>query len=144
MNNNNHKGPADWDSGEATAVQSMLGRVVAEPLQDPLKIEVVPVPLEVGVVEYYTSELSALCPVTGQPDQYEAVIRYEAKGGTLESKALKHYLWSFRDRGIFCETLAAEIAASLSDLLQGPVTVKLRQQVRGGLTLSATAVGGNT
>ena len=28
----------------------------------------------------------------------------------VESKSLKHYLWSFRDRRVFAEALAAEIA----------------------------------
>ncbi|MGW1071563.1 preQ(1) synthase [Streptomyces sp. NPDC002537] len=105
-------------------------------------LDTVTVPENVGLVAYRTTELSALCPVTGQPDIYDATISYQPDGRSLESKALKHYLWGFRDKGIYCETLAATLADDLATVLGTPVTVELRQQVRGGLTLSATASRG--
>jgi len=88
-------------------------------------------------VEYTTKELNALCPVTGQPDQYELTIAYDPNGKTIESKSLKLYLWSFRDKGIFAENLAGTIAADLSKALRVPVTATITQQVRGGLVLKA-------
>jgi 7-cyano-7-deazaguanine reductase len=49
---------------------------------------------------------------------------------------LKLYLWSFRDRGIFAEDLAATL---LKDLVTAcdpdEMTIDLIQQVRGGLQL---------
>lgn len=100
----------------------------------------IPAPDHLTQVTFTTSELSANCPVTEQPDIYTATITYRPTGGLcIESKALKHYLWSFRDQGVYAEALAARIAADLHDVLNAPVTVELTQQVRGGLTLNARA-----
>lgn len=93
----------------------------------------------VAEVVYTTKELNALCPVTGQPDQYELKIAYTPDGRTLESKSLKLYLWSFRDRGIYAENLAATIARDLGTALSRSVFVDVTQQVRGGLVLQASA-----
>jgi 7-cyano-7-deazaguanine reductase len=89
-----------------------------------------------AVVEFTTNELTALCPITGQPDFYELALSYRPKGSLIESKSLKLYLWSFRDRGIFAEDLAATL---LKDLVAAcdpdEMTVDLTQQVRGGLQI---------
>jgi 7-cyano-7-deazaguanine reductase len=89
-----------------------------------------------AVVEFTTNELTALCPITGQPDFYELKLDYRPKGSLIESKSLKLYLWSFRDRGIFAEDLAATL---LKDLVAAcdpdEMTVDLTQQVRGGLQI---------
>lgn len=89
-----------------------------------------------AVVEYSTSELTAICPVTGQPDFYELKLSYRPATQLLESKAMKLYLWGFRDRGVFAEDLAAIL---LEDLIAAcepeEMTVDLTQQVRGGLQL---------
>lgn len=105
------------------------------------QLDVVAVSLAVTVVSYSTPELNALCPVTGQPDQYDLLITYEPQGLSVESKSLKLYLWSFRDRGFFAEDLAATIAQDLTDVLGRTVAATVEQRVRGGLTLSATAAG---
>jgi 7-cyano-7-deazaguanine reductase len=87
-------------------------------------------------VEFSTNELTAICPVTGQPDFYELKLSYRPGTRLLESKAMKLYLWSFRDRGIFAEDLAAIL---LQDLIAAcepeEMTVDLTQQVRGGLQI---------
>ena len=87
-------------------------------------------------VEFTTNELTALCPITGQPDFYELKLDYRPKGSLIESKSLKLYLWSFRDRGIFAEDLAATL---LKDLVAAcdpdEMTIDLTQQVRGGLQI---------
>jgi 7-cyano-7-deazaguanine reductase len=89
-----------------------------------------------AVVEFATNELTALCPITGQPDFYELTLTYRPKESLIESKSLKLYLWSFRDRGIFAEDLAATL---LKDLVAAcepdEMTVDLTQQVRGGLQI---------
>ena len=89
-----------------------------------------------AVVEFATNELTALCPITGQPDFYELTLTYRPKESLIESKSLKLYLWSFRDRGIFAEDLAATL---LKDLVAAcepdEMTVNLTQQVRGGLQI---------
>ena len=55
----------------------------------------------VSTVELTSDELTALCPVTGQPDLYIATIEYEPDTRCLESKSLKLYLNEFRDQGHF-------------------------------------------
>lgn len=89
-----------------------------------------------AVVEFTTDELTAICPVTEQPDFYDLKLTYRPKERLLESKAMKLYLWGFRDKGAFAEDLAATL---LEDLVAacGPVemTVDLTQRVRGGLRI---------
>ncbi len=89
-----------------------------------------------AVVEFTTDELTAICPVTGQPDFYDLKLTYRPKAHLLESKAMKLYLWGFREKGAFAEDLAATL---LEDLVAacGPVemTVDLTQRVRGGLQI---------
>jgi 7-cyano-7-deazaguanine reductase len=89
-----------------------------------------------ATVEFTTNELTATCPITGQPDFYELKLDYRPKEALIESKSLKLYLWGFRDRGVFAEDLAATL---LKDLVAAcdPVemTVDLTQQVRGGLQI---------
>ncbi len=89
-----------------------------------------------AMVEFTTNELTAICPVTGQPDFYELKLGYRPRERLIESKSMKLYLWGFRDRGAFAEDLAATL---LKDLVAAcdPVemTVDLTQQVRGGLQI---------
>jgi 7-cyano-7-deazaguanine reductase len=96
----------------------------------------------VSRVEMHSDELTAVCPITGQPDLYVVTISYSPDGLCLESKSLKLYLTSFRDQGHFCEALAVKIrddVAQALDLERGAVTVTLEQKARGGITITATA-----
>ncbi len=80
------------------------------------------------------------CPVTGQPDWYTVTVVFTPDKYCLESKSLKLYLQSFRDKGIFSEDFAAKIAEDVAHALQpwnGSVTV--RQKPRGGVSIVATA-----
>jgi 7-cyano-7-deazaguanine reductase len=88
------------------------------------------------VIEFSTNELTAMCPVTGQPDFYELALSYRPGPRLLESKSMKLYLWSFRDRGMFAEDMAATLLKDLVTACE-PVemTVDLTQQVRGGLKI---------
>lgn len=89
-----------------------------------------------ATVELSTDELTAICPVTGQPDFYKLKLTYRPRSRLLESKAMKLYLWGFRERGMFAEDMAASL---LKDLVAAcdPVEmiVDLTQQVRGGLKI---------
>lgn len=89
-----------------------------------------------AVVEFSTDELTAICPVTGQPDFYELKLSYRPGTRLLESKAMKLYLWGFRDRGAFAEDMAATLLKDLAAACE-PVemTVDLTQRVRGGLKI---------
>src|SRR5919107_2684456 len=89
-----------------------------------------------ATVEFTTNELTATCPITGQPDFYELKLSYRPKGHLIESKALKLYLWGFREVGIFAEDLAATLLADLAGACDPrEMTVDLTQQVRGGLKI---------
>jgi 7-cyano-7-deazaguanine reductase len=95
----------------------------------------------VARVELVSDELTAMCPITGQPDFYVASIAYQPDKLCLESKSLKIYLSRFHDQGVFCEALAVqirdEVAAAL-ELDAAAVTVSLRQKPRGGITITAS------
>jgi len=117
----------------------VLGERVSHPITAEQLDVIKDIHPSVGRVEYATKELNALCPVTGQPDQYELKISYDPDGRTIESKSLKLYLWSFRDKGVYAENLAATIASDLTRALQVRVDVEITQQVRGGLVLKAQA-----
>lgn len=96
----------------------------------------------VSHVEMTSDELTAVCPVTGQPDFYVATIEYSPEGLCLESKSLKLYLGRFREDGHFCEALAVKIRDDVAEALQIPpdaVGVMLEQKARGGITIVATA-----
>ena len=96
----------------------------------------------VSQVEMVSDELTAVCPITGQPDFYVAAIEYQPEGLCLESKSLKLYLARFRDEGAFCEALAVKIrddVAAALELSTDRVTVTLEQKARGGITITAVA-----
>jgi 7-cyano-7-deazaguanine reductase len=93
-------------------------------------------------VEMTSDELTAVCPITSQPDLYVATISYRPEALCLESKSLKIYLSSFRNEGAFCEALAVRIRDDVAQALQiasERVEVTLRQKARGGITIAATA-----
>jgi 7-cyano-7-deazaguanine reductase len=96
----------------------------------------------VAHVDLTSDELTAMCPVTGQPDMYVAQIEYWPDKLCLESKSLKLYLMSFRNEGVFAEGLAVKIRDDVAAALEQPadaVSVTLEQKSRGGITITATA-----
>jgi 7-cyano-7-deazaguanine reductase len=95
----------------------------------------------VARVELVSDELTAVCPITSQPDFYEATIAYEARALCLESKSLKLYLARFHDQGVFCEALSVQIrddVAAALELNAADVHVTLKQKARGGITITAS------
>lgn len=123
--------------------KGVLGKVVQHPIDHIETMQIDPCP---SVVKAVASEVSALCPVTGQPDLYTVTLQYTPVGGHIvESKALKLFLWWFRDIGISCEELAAVIAQRLAGSYAekaGASTtfhVTVVQQSRGGIVLTAEA-----
>jgi len=96
----------------------------------------------VSQVELTSDELTAICPVTGQPDLYIATIVYWPDALCIESKSLKLYLNAYRNEGHFCETLAVRIrddVATALELQADKVRVTLTQKARGGITITATS-----
>jgi len=64
------------------------------------------------------NEFTTLCPVTGQPDFATIEIKYCPDKYLIESKALKLYLFSFRNIGIFHEFAVNKIAHDLNLVLK--------------------------
>lgn len=96
----------------------------------------------VSLVDLTSDELTAVCPITGQPDFYLASIEYAPDRFCLESKSVKLYLARYRNEGAFCEALAVRIRDDVAEALQldaSRVTVTLEQKARGGITITATA-----
>jgi 7-cyano-7-deazaguanine reductase len=116
---------------------TVLGQTVRHPIDH---LECFDAPEHVTTVRFTTDEVMSVCPVTEQPDISSMVLEYKPDSRCIESKSLKLYLWSFRDRKVFCEALAAEIAAEVVRAADPhEVTVTLRQQARGGIVIEAVA-----
>jgi 7-cyano-7-deazaguanine reductase len=79
-------------------------------------------------------EFTCLCPKTGQPDFATLELEYVPDRLCVELKALKLYIWSFRDRGAFHEAVTNEIADRLAEATR-PRFLRLtaRFNVRGGI-----------
>ena len=85
-------------------------------------------------------EFTCLCPKTGQPDFATLELEYVPDAFCLELKALKLYLWSFRDEGHFHEDVTNRIADDLVAACQ-PRFLRLtgRFNVRGGIGTTVVA-----
>jgi 7-cyano-7-deazaguanine reductase len=116
---------------------TVLGRRVEHAIEH---VECFAAPAGVTTVRFTTDELASMCPVTRQPDLSHLVIEYEPDRSCVESKSLKLYLWSFRDRPVFAEALAVEIADEIMATANPHrVTVTLTQRPRGGIEVEAVA-----
>ncbi len=85
-------------------------------------------------------EFTCLCPKTGQPDFATLHLEYVPEKSCIELKALKMYIWSFRDEGAFHEAVTNQI---LSDLVAAcePRFMRLTAEfkVRGGIYTTVVA-----
>ena len=85
-------------------------------------------------------EFTCLCPKTGQPDFAELLLEYVPNAKCVELKALKLYIWSFRDQGAFHEDVTNQM---LDDLVQAtdPKFMRLTADfnVRGGIYTKVVA-----
>jgi 7-cyano-7-deazaguanine reductase len=114
-----------------------LGVRSTQPIDE---LDTLSAPAGLSRVTMTSDELTALCPVTAQPDYYTVTIDYEPGPLCIESKSLKLYLWHFRDRSVFCEQLAVDIRDKVVATIQPRAcTVKLVQKARGGITIEAVA-----
>jgi len=98
---------------------------------------------DVQSVTMEATEFTALCPRTGQPDFGTVTIEYIPAALCIESKSLKYYLWSYRNEGVFCESIAAQIADDVMYAIQPKaVEVEVTQNIRGGIGIVARAIRG--
>lgn len=79
-------------------------------------------------------EFTCLCPKTGQPDFAKLELLYIPDLHCIELKALKLYMGSFREAGVFHEAATNEIFNALRNFAK-PLWMRLtaRWFVRGGI-----------
>lgn len=86
-------------------------------------------------------EFTSVCPITGLPDFGTITIEYVPDRLCVELKALKYYLFGFRQKGIFYEAVINQI---LDDLVAAcsprRMTVTGDFNVRGGISSRIVAV----
>ncbi len=85
-------------------------------------------------------EFTCLCPKTGQPDFADLTLEYVADQLCVELKALKNYIWSFRDEGAFHEAVTNSILSDIAEATQ-PRFMRLTADfnVRGGIYTTVVA-----
>jgi len=81
-----------------------------------------------------TPEFTCLCPKTGQPDFATINIEYVPNTLCVELKALKLYLWAFRDQGAFHEAVTNEILDDIVNAIDPNfMRISAEFNVRGGI-----------
>jgi 7-cyano-7-deazaguanine reductase len=95
-------------------------------------------PRNIERVVAVSDEVTALCPVTGQPDWYTVAVSYVPNKLCVESKSLKLYLQSIRQRGEFCENLSSIMCDDLFCALKpAELKITITQKARGGVSIVA-------
>lgn len=99
-----------------------------------------PMPERDYTIRIRIPEFTCLCPLTGQPDFAIINIDYIADLKCVELKALKMYMWSYRNEGAFHEKVTNTL---LSDLVTATdprfMRVTAEFNVRGGIYTTVVA-----
>ena len=99
-----------------------------------------PAPARDYLIHIEIPEFTCLCPITGQPDFATIVLDYIPDRRNLELKALKLFMWSFRDQGVFHEAVTNRlldefVAATAPRFMR----VTAKWYVRGGIFTTVVA-----
>ena len=99
-----------------------------------------PMPERDYTIRIEVPEFTCLCPKTGQPDFATFYIDYVPDRRCVELKALKLYMWSFREEGAFHEAVTNRILDDLVAVCQ-PRFMRLtgKFNVRGGIYTAVVA-----
>ena len=106
---------------------------------DEAKLEAIPNQWEGNdyIVNLDCQEFTCVCPKTSQPDFAEIQISYIPDELLIESKALKLYLFSFRNHGIFHEFVINKIANDLDSAIKPKfIRVVGKFMPRGGIAIN--------
>lgn len=91
--------------------------------------------IRIGVPEF-----TCLCPMTGQPDFATITIEYVPAELCVELKALKLYMWAFREQGAFHEAITNEILDDLVKAINPDfMRISAKFNVRGGIYTTVIA-----
>jgi 7-cyano-7-deazaguanine reductase len=87
------------------------------------------------IITHIAPEFTSLCPKTGQPDFGKIILEYIPDKLCVELKSLKIYLNSFRNDGIFYESVTNKILEDLINVCK-PRYMKVTADfnVRGGIS----------
>ncbi len=92
------------------------------------------------IVTIRVPEYTSLCPITGNPDFGTITVEYVPEKLCLELKSLKLYFFTFRDRGVFYESLVNQV---LDDLVAAAAPRRMvvtgEFTPRGGITSTVSA-----
>ena len=99
-----------------------------------------PAPQRDYTIRMTIPEFTCLCPKTGQPDFATLKLEFVPDELCVELKAMKLYVWSFRDRGAFHEAVTNEILGDLVAAI-APRFMRLTAEfnVRGGIYTTVVA-----
>jgi len=91
-------------------------------------------------VTFNCPEFTNICPVTGQPDFATITITYVPDQRCIESKSLKLYLGSFRNEGMFHETVTNRILDDIVNAVD-PFEAQVVGEfnARGGIGITVVA-----
>ncbi|MCS7074861.1 MAG: preQ(1) synthase [Bacteroidia bacterium] len=96
------------------------------------------------LIHIHTKEFSAVCPGTGLPDIGTLDIEYIPNQKCVELKALKYYLFSYRDNGIFQEPVTDLIFDHLWRTLEPKyLKISMLYNTRGGFDTRTIVEKGN-
>lgn len=105
-----------------------------------LETFVSPAPKRHYEICFSSNEFTSMCPITGQPDYATITIRYIPNERCVESKSLKLYLRSFRNQGVFAESIVNRMLDDLVEVLSPRnMTVIGDFTPRGGIGLRVEA-----
>jgi len=131
----NSKHPGRWRNGSGSVEldMSMVEREKIEVFENPR-------PGRDYTITIRCPEFTSVCPRTGQPDFGEITVEYGPDRSCIELKSLKFYLQSYRNKGIFYESLTNDILDDLSGVCQPRwMRVTARFTPRGGITTDVVA-----
>ncbi len=92
-------------------------------------------PDRIYTVTHIAPEFTSLCPKTGQPDFATITLEYVPDKLCVELKSYKFYLQSYRNEGIFFESVTNKILDDLVEVTQ-PRWMKITAEfnTRGGIS----------
>lgn len=99
-----------------------------------------PYPKREYVITHTNPEFTSVCPVTGLPDFGEIEVVYVPDELCVELKSLKYYFLSFRNKGIFYESVINEILEDLASAMDPRwIEVTGEFSTRGGIHSTVVA-----
>lgn len=94
-----------------------------------------PSPHRAYLIRHECAEFTSVCPKTGHPDFATIVVEYIPDQSCVELKSLKLYYQSFRNQGIYYESVINRLLEELSGAC-GPAWMRVTGLfgVRGGIS----------